>query len=134
LIDPARIETVQTTVHLTTFVTRSKPSDAALKTSGKGFEFDFKVHPNEIGVQSGLQFAALLDGKLTPEISFEVYRQGSGKSFKTVKSDRAGLVDLAFEQAGIYVVRGVKAPLEKIRDGRIVTAIYANWLIIEVAP
>jgi hypothetical protein len=115
--------------NITAFVTREKPSTP--KIEGKGFEFDFKVHPNEISVQSGLKFIALVDGKPASGVEFEVFKQGGDDSFKTLKSNPAGLVDLRFAQAGLYVLRA-QAPLESVRAGKIVNPRYINWLVVEV--
>jgi hypothetical protein len=118
--------------HITAYVTRGKPS--APKTAGKGFEFDFKVHPNAVSVKSGLQFVALVDGKAAAGIAFEVYRQGGDEPVqRDIKSDRAGLVDVRFDQPGVYVL-SAEAPLESVRKGKVVTPRYINWLVIEVRP
>jgi hypothetical protein len=127
------IEEVRFINHVTAYVTRGKPNDAALKTTGKGFEFDFKTHPNSISVNSNLKFTALVDGKAVPGVDFEIFKQGSGESFKSLKSDSAGIVNVLFKQAGIYVLRA-SAPLEGIQDGKIANPNYINWLVIEVTP
>jgi hypothetical protein len=127
------IEAVHFVNHVTAYVTRNKPNDAALKTTGKGFEFDFKTHPNSISVNSNLKFIALVDGKAAPGIGFEIFKQGLGESFKSLKSDSAGIVNVLFKQAGIYVLRA-SAPLDGVQDGKIANPHYINWLIIEVTP
>jgi hypothetical protein len=132
-VKPADIVGVRFVNHVTTYVTRDTPNDAALKTSGKGFEFDFRVHPNRVSVKSGLQFVALVDGKAAPGVTFEVFRQGEDKTFK-LKSDAAGLVEVRFEQPGVYVLRAGDAPLESLRGGKVVNPRYINWLIFEVRP
>ena len=119
--------------HITAYVTRGKPNDAALKVRGEGFEFDFRTHPNEVSVQSGLKFVARVDGRAAAGIGFEVFRQGGDESFKTVKSDRDGLVEIRFEQPGVHVLRA-EAPLESVRDGKVVNPRYINWLVVEVRP
>jgi hypothetical protein len=130
-VKPGEVVPVRFVNHITAFVTRETPNDAALKTTGKGFEFDFRTHPNEISVQSGLKFIALVDGKPAPGIEFEVFKQGGDDSFKTLKSNPAGLVNLRFAQAGLYVLRA-QAPLESVRAGKIVNPRYINWLVVEV--
>jgi hypothetical protein len=130
-VKPTEIETVEFINHITAYVTRGKPS--APKTAGKGFEFDFRTYPNEVSVQSGLQFVALVNGKAAAGITFEVYRQGSDEAFQKVQSDRAGRVEVRFEQAGVHVLRA-EAPLESARDGKVVNPRYINWLVVEVKP
>jgi hypothetical protein len=128
-IKPDEIVGVEFINHITAYVTREKPSTP--KLSGKGFEFDFKVHPNEIGVPSGLKFIALVDGKPAPGVTFDVRQQGVDEPVQRVKSDPAGLVDLRFAQAGLYVL-SAQAPLESVKDGKIVNPRYINWLVVEV--
>jgi hypothetical protein len=41
--------------------------------------------------------------------------------------------DLRFEQAGVYVLRA-QAPLESVRDGKVVNPRHIDWLIVEVKP
>ena len=130
-VKPEEIMPVEFINHITVYVTRDQPS--ALKTAGKGFEFDFKVHPNEIGVKSGLRFVARVDGKAAPGIAFDVRGKGSDEPVQRVKSDGAGLVDVRFEQPGIYVL-SAEAPLESVRDGKVVNPRYINWLVVEVRP
>ncbi|MDR2451474.1 MAG: DUF4198 domain-containing protein [Candidatus Accumulibacter sp.] len=130
-VKPEEIVPVQYVNHITAYVTRGKPS--APKIAGKGFEFDFRTHPNEVSVPSGLQFVALVDGKAAAGITFKIYRQGSEEVFRKVQSDRAGLVDVRFEQAGVYVL-SAQAPLESVRNGKVVNPRYINWLVLEVKP
>lgn len=132
-VKPTEITGVRFINHITAYVTRDKANDAALKTSGKGFEFDFKVHPNEVSVQSGFKFVARVDGKAAAGIRFKVYKEGDSRPVQTVQSDRAGLVNLSFEQAGVYVLNA-GAPLKSVRDGKIVNPRYLNWLVVEVRP
>jgi hypothetical protein len=130
-IKPDEVVGVEFINHITAYVTRETPSTP--KLSGKGFEFDFKVHPNEISVQSGLKFIAQVDGKPAPGVEFKVYQQGVDKPVQRVKSNPTGLVDLRFEQAGLYVL-SAQAPLESVRAGKIVNPRYINWLVVEVKP
>ena len=65
-VKPEEIVPVEYINHVTVHVARDKPNDAALKTAGKGFEFDFRTHPNEIGVKSGFRFVALVAGNAAP--------------------------------------------------------------------
>ena len=130
-VKPEEIMPVEFINHITVYVTRDQPG--ALKTAGKGFEFDFKVHPNEIGVSSGLKFVALVDGKAAPGIAFDVRGKGSDEPVQRVKSDGAGRVDVRFGQAGIYVL-SAEAPLESVREVKVVNPRYINWLVVEVKP
>jgi hypothetical protein len=130
-VKPDEIVGVEFINHVTAYVTRETPSTP--KLAGKGFEFDFKTHPNEISVQSGLKFIALVDGKPAPGVTFDVRQQGVDEPVQRVKSNPAGLVDLRFAQAGLYVLRA-QAPLESVRAGKIVNPRYINWLVVEVKP
>ncbi|MDR2261758.1 MAG: DUF4198 domain-containing protein [Azoarcus sp.] len=132
-VKPGEIVPVQYVNHITAYVTRGKSNAAALKTGGKGFEFDFRTHPNEVSVKSGLQFIARVDGKAAAGIAFEIFRQGSDEAFRKVQSDRAGLVDVRFERAGVYVLRA-EAPLESVKGGKVVNPRYINWLVVEARP
>jgi hypothetical protein len=123
------VEEVRFANQIFTYVTRETPSTP--KLSGKGFEFDFKTHPNKISVQSGLKFIALVDGKPAPGVTFDVRQQGVDEPVRRVKSNPAGLVDLHFAQAGLYVL-SAQAPLESVRGGKIVNPRYINWLVVEV--
>ncbi|MDR0762446.1 MAG: DUF4198 domain-containing protein [Campylobacteraceae bacterium] len=132
-VKPDEIEDVQIINHVITYVTRDKPNEAALKPVGKGFEFDFKTHPNSVSVKSGIKLTALIDGEAAPEIIFDFYKQGVDKTIHSAKSDHNGIVNVRFNQSGIYVLRA-QAPLESVKDGKIVNTRYINWLIIEVKP
>jgi hypothetical protein len=119
--------------HITTYVTKGKPNQSALKPNNKGFEFDFKTHPNLINVKSGLKFITLIDGKAESNVEFEVFKQGMDKPLKEAKSTNNGVIHISFEQPGIYVLKA-QAPLDSIRDGKIIEQRYINWLVIEVKP
>jgi hypothetical protein len=131
-VKPDEVQAVQFINHVTTYVTKDRPSDAALKITKKGFEFDFKTHPNVISVKSGLKLAALLDGKVAAGITFELFQEDD-EPVQSVKSDSNGLVDISFKQAGVYVLKAA-APLETVNNGKIANPQYVNWLIIEVLP
>jgi hypothetical protein len=130
-VKPNEIEEVRYVNHVTAYVTKNKPNNAALKITKKGFEFDFKTHPNAISVKSGLKFTALVDGKPAPEIDFKVL-QKDHEPIQTVKSDSKGLVSINFKQAGTYVLNGW-ITLDVI-NGKITNPRYINWLVIEVLP
>jgi hypothetical protein len=130
-VKPTEIMPVEFINHITAYVTRGKPSTP--KIAGKGFEFDFRTHPNEVSAQSGLRFVALVDGKAAAGITFDIRRQGVDEPVRRVTSDPAGLVEARFAQAGVHVL-SAQAPLESVRDGRVVNPRYINWLVVEVKP
>jgi hypothetical protein len=131
-VKPDEVVAVQFVNHVSAFVTRGKPNNAALKTTNKGFEFDLKTHPNAISVKSGLKLIALLDGKAAAGIKFDVLKQDH-EPVQTVKSDSKGLVNISFKEAGVYVLKA-EAPLDFVSNGKIANPSYINWLIIEVLP
>jgi hypothetical protein len=130
-VKPDEVKKVQFINHVTTYVTRDKANIEALKTTGKGFEFKFKIHPNTLSVKSGLEFIALIDGKPASDINFDVLQKDHDKPAQSVKSDNTGLVSISFKQAGIYVLN---ARVPSVNNGKIANPRYINWLIIEVMP
>lgn len=89
--------------YYTTYISKNKLTDTVLKTTGEGFEFDYKTHPNQITTQSGLQFTTLLNGKVLPAVNMVVIPQGDAPKFNVV-SDQNGLVNIRFPKAGIYMI------------------------------
>ena len=107
---PAGAETteMQAVVVAETYVTRGAPSDAAVKTTGKGFELKPLIHPNEIFLDTGFPFEILMDGKPAEGVALEVFRGGNAyedkKVYGEVTTDAAGRATVAFDRPGVYVL------------------------------
>jgi hypothetical protein len=91
-----------------TYVTKGAPSDAALKTTGKGFELKPLTHPNGVYVDQGFGFQLLLDGRPVAGAPIAVYRGGNKYDDKRIaietRSDAKGMVKLAFDRPGAYML------------------------------
>ncbi len=59
----ADLKTIKTIARSETFVTRDKPTDAALKTTGQGLELAAVTHPSDVVATEAATFKLLLDGK-----------------------------------------------------------------------
>lgn len=85
----------------TTYISKDMPDFTALKTTGKGFEFDYKTHPNQLTTKSDLQFVTLLNGKVLPNVKIRV--QSNEKIFDVI-GDKNGLVNIQFPSKGLYMI------------------------------
>jgi uncharacterized GH25 family protein len=102
----ADLKTVKSFNRNETFVTRDAPTDAVLKTTGKGLELAPVTHPNDLVAGEAATFKFLLDGK--PAADLEVtfapgnsrYRATPG-DFK-VKTGADGSFKVTFPEAGMY--------------------------------
>jgi hypothetical protein len=104
----AEMTEVQTVLKAETYVTKGAPSPGALAVSGKGFEIKPATHPNEIYLDTGFTFAALVDGAPTAGLRFTVYRGGNAyeekKVFAEARTDAKGELTLSFDRPGVYVM------------------------------
>lgn len=93
---------------LETYVSKGAPSRGALATSGQGLEVRPVTHPNEIFIDQGFTFDALVDGAPVPGLEFTVYRAGNAyedkKVFAEAKTDPRGRIALKFDKPGIYLM------------------------------
>ena len=89
-------------------MTRGAPSDAAVKTIGKGFELKPLIHPNEVFLDTGFAFEILMDGKPAQGVELEVFRAGNAyedkKVYGEVETDGSGRAEVTFDRPGIYVL------------------------------
>lgn len=89
------------------YVSRGKPSAAALAPTGKGLEFHALTHPNSIFVGQDAKFEVLLDGKPLPHQTISVHRanEDEGEAAKPVEvvSDAAGRFAVKVDQAGVFL-------------------------------
>lgn len=89
-----------------TFVTNGKPSDVALKPSGKGLELNPITHPNDLVNSDQAQFQFLIDGKPAAGVKVTViaggirYRQKLDEQLLTADSE--GKVSIKWQGAGLY--------------------------------
>lgn len=90
------------------YVTRGRPSDAALKPLGKALEIQAITHPNGIVAGTDASFALLFDGKPLANADVTLFR-GAGlydgrKVAAQVKSGADGRFSLKPEDAGTYLI------------------------------
>ncbi len=88
------------------FVTSGKPTDTALKPTGKGLELLPMTHPNDLMVGETVKFRFVADGKPAPDMVVKVipggirYRDKLGEmDFKT---DAEGVLSFKVEAPGMY--------------------------------
>jgi len=88
------------------FVTSGKPTDTALKSTGKGLELLPVTHPNDLIVGEAVKFRFVADGKPAANMAVKVipggirYRDKLGEmDFKT---DSEGILNFKVEAPGMY--------------------------------
>jgi uncharacterized GH25 family protein len=89
------------------YVTRGKPTEAALAPSGKGLEFRAVTHPNSIFVGSPAQFEVLFDGKPLVNQAIAIYnddqRYADQALFAELRSDAKGRFAVSAPKPGVYL-------------------------------
>lgn len=104
----AEVVDMQSYVVAETYVSRGAPSTGALKTSGKGFELEPVTHPNEIFLDEGFTFRALVDGKPVNGLNVTVFRGGEGYQDKRTAIEATTAADgkatVKFDKPGIYML------------------------------
>lgn len=108
---PAGAQTVETQGFMIaeTYVSRGAPTPGALKASGKGFELEPITHPNEIFLDEGFTFRALVDGKPVAGLKLTVYRGGEGyedgkRTAIEATTAADGKATIKFEKPGVYML------------------------------
>lgn len=90
------------------YVTRGKPSDGALRPSGKALEIQAISHPNGIVAGSDARFALLFDGKPLARTDITLFRSAGvydgRKIVAQVKSGADGRFSLKPQDAGTYLI------------------------------
>lgn len=105
------------------FVTSGKPTDTALKSTGKGLELLPVTHPNDLVVGETVKFRFVADGKPAANMDVKVipggirYRDRLGEmDFKT---DGEGVLSFKVETPGMYwlnaSVRDLPSTIEKAK-------------------
>ncbi len=107
------------------YVSRGKPSAAALAPTGKGLEFHALTHPSNIVVGHDAQFEMLIDGKPLAGQVIDIYRAGqvSAEAIKPVEviSDAAGRFALNVDQPGVYLAMARRLPPPDGKPGQSLT-------------
>ena len=91
---------------LETFVTSGKPSEAVLKTTGRGLELVPTTHPNSLVSDEEARFALVLDGQPAANVEVEIvpggnrYRQKLGDM--SVRTDAEGRFTVRWPSSGMY--------------------------------
>jgi Domain of unknown function (DUF4198) len=132
----AKSQTSQTETLSDVYVTKGAPTKQVVDLKLGRLAIHPITHPNEIYLESGFKFELLFDGKPLANYEMELFRDGGTydeKPFKqAVKTDKAGMVDLSFKDAGIYMImtrHAAPAPAGAQSDQRS----YTTSLTFEVA-
>jgi uncharacterized GH25 family protein len=90
------------------YVTRGKPTEAALKPTGKALEIQAVTHPNGISAGSDAAFVLLFDGKPLADTEITLFRAAGyydgRKIAAQAKSDASGRFSVKPEDAGTYLI------------------------------
>lgn len=104
----AETRTAEQVMVVETYVSKGAPTDAALKTTGQGFELKPITHPNAIYVDQGFAFQLLVDGKPVPNAAISVYRSGNNYDERRIavqlKTDAEGRGKIDFALPGVYLM------------------------------
>lgn len=99
---------VESVIVSETYVTKGAPSDAALKTTGRGLELKPLTHPDAIYVDQGFAFQLLVDGRPLANAPVSVYRAGNIYDDRRIavetRTDADGMGKVAFAQPGVYLL------------------------------
>ena len=103
----ADLKTIRMVSRSETFVTRDKPTDAALKPTGQGLELQAVTHPSDVVATEPATFKLLIDGK--PAAGLEVtlmraYDRWSvkGEAETVVKTGPDGAFKITLPQSGLW--------------------------------
>jgi uncharacterized GH25 family protein len=103
-----KVHDMQSVTRADVYVSRGKPTDAALGLTNKGLEFRFGTHPNRLLVGKPLELTVLQDGKPVPDVALTMQKAGLGDGASTspmeVRTSADGRAQLAFGKPGIYHV------------------------------
>lgn len=99
---------VQSTTLAEAYVTRGKPSTAALAPRGQALEIQAVTHPSDIVSGSSANFVLLFDGKPLAGSDVTLFRAAGAQDGRKVaaqtKSDAAGKFTLKPDDAGRYLI------------------------------
>ncbi|PQA86466.1 DUF4198 domain-containing protein [Hyphococcus luteus] len=89
-----------------TFVTVGAPTDETVKTSGKGLEIEYGVHPNDLFAGETASFRLLMNGKPAKGVVVSVIRDGiryrNALNEMKVTTGDDGSFDVTWPEAGMY--------------------------------
>lgn len=99
---------VQSLTRAEAYVTRGRPTDAALSPTGEALEIRAITHPNDISAGSDAIFQLLFDGKPLAAADVTLFR-GAGyydgrKIAARIRSDADGRFSVTPEDAGTYLI------------------------------
>jgi hypothetical protein len=104
----ARTMVSEQVMKVETYVSKGAPTEAALKTSGQGFELKPLTHPNGVYVDQGFSFQLLADGQPLANVPVAVYRSGNIYDDRRIavelKTDAKGNGHVPFTQPGVYLL------------------------------
>jgi hypothetical protein len=104
----SEVMNTQSFIKAETYVTRGKPTAAALKPTGQGLELVPETHPNEIYANKPFRFVLMNDGKPLSGALFSVAKAGdlyADKRFALEgKSGADGKAQAVIDHAGVYVL------------------------------
>lgn len=99
---------VQSTTLAEAYVTKGKPTRAALEITGKALEIQAVTHPNSISAGSQAHFVLLFDGKPLPDAEISMFRSAGVYDGRKVaaqtRSDGQGRFALRPDDAGTYLI------------------------------
>lgn len=103
----ADLKTIRTIARSETFVTRDKPTTAALTTTGQGLELTPVTHPSDVVATEPATFKLLLDGKPAAGVEVTLKRGYDHWSPKPspeilVKTGADGVFKVTLPQAGLW--------------------------------
>jgi uncharacterized GH25 family protein len=103
----ARTYDVKSVTRAEVYVTRGKPSNAALVPLNTGLEYHALTHPNSLFVGQAITFEVLFDGKPLAGHAVSVYadqaRYSDAKAVAELTTDEAGRFSFKPEKPGVYV-------------------------------
>jgi uncharacterized GH25 family protein len=116
------LKTIKTLARSETFVTRDKPTDAALKPTGVGLELVPVTHPSDVVATEPATFKLLLDGKPAAGVDVELmrgYDHWSGKPSVALaaKTGPDGAFKVTLPQAGLWWINASYRTGETGRGG-----------------
>lgn len=104
--DAKNLEVNESSMRVETFVTAGKPSDGALKGTGKGLELVAVTHPNDLFAGEAAKFRFTIDGKPAAGIKVQVIPGGSRYRDKQneieLTTDADGAFSVTWPQPGMY--------------------------------
>ncbi|PXF31713.1 hypothetical protein WH50_08170 [Pokkaliibacter plantistimulans] len=119
-----------------TFVTRGKPTDAALKPTNKGIEMVPLTHPADLFTGEPATFQFLLNGKPAADLAVELTPGGTAyrneRLTQSLKTDGEGKIKVEWPMAGPYLVE-VEDEV-KLSEGKVNSERYGYFATLVVQP